>query len=213
MKRTLPWQTPARNYYPLPKVPCRLGLSPRRNRCVLLSHVLRKPRHLPVLPQLPHHRQGRGHEPQHRCEICPSAGGKGAHPHRAHHRHAERRPQAKRLSALHDPPAGAGRGAVQPAAAGQSGSRRRASPHTRYAGQTGRRSPAFAPVSHCVTSPERKRVEIAPPGLLSGFGPIFGAPKSGQEKGIGAFPHLCRSRQPAVRAATGGCGILRLTLI
>ena len=28
MKRTLPWQTPARNYYPLPKVLCRLGLSP-----------------------------------------------------------------------------------------------------------------------------------------------------------------------------------------
>ncbi len=28
MKRILPWQTPARNYYPLPKVLCRLGLSP-----------------------------------------------------------------------------------------------------------------------------------------------------------------------------------------
>lgn len=28
MIRTLPWQTPARNYYPLPKVLCRLGLSP-----------------------------------------------------------------------------------------------------------------------------------------------------------------------------------------
>ena len=28
MKRTLPWQTPVRNYYPLPKVLCRLGLSP-----------------------------------------------------------------------------------------------------------------------------------------------------------------------------------------
>lgn len=59
-------------------------------------------------------------------------------------------------------------------------------------------------MSHCVISPERKRVKIAPQGLLSGFGPIFGAPKSGQEKGIGAFSHLCRSRQPAVRAATGG---------
>ena len=28
MTRTLPWQTPARNYHPLPKVLCRLGLSP-----------------------------------------------------------------------------------------------------------------------------------------------------------------------------------------
>lgn len=28
MKRTLPWKTPARNYYPLPKVLCQLGLSP-----------------------------------------------------------------------------------------------------------------------------------------------------------------------------------------
>ena len=28
MIHTLPWQTPARNYYPLPKVLCQLGLSP-----------------------------------------------------------------------------------------------------------------------------------------------------------------------------------------
>ena len=28
MTHTLPWQTPARNYYPLPKVLCQLGLSP-----------------------------------------------------------------------------------------------------------------------------------------------------------------------------------------
>lgn len=28
MIRTLPWQTPARNYYPVPKVICQLGLSP-----------------------------------------------------------------------------------------------------------------------------------------------------------------------------------------
>ena len=28
MIRTLPWQAPARNYYPLPKVLCQLGLSP-----------------------------------------------------------------------------------------------------------------------------------------------------------------------------------------
>ena len=28
MTHALPWQTPARNYYPLPKVLCRLGLSP-----------------------------------------------------------------------------------------------------------------------------------------------------------------------------------------
>mgnify|MGYP000783922725 CR=1 FL=1 len=41
----------------------------------------------------------------------------------------------------------------------------------------------------------------------------FGAPKAEQEKGIGAFPHLCRSRQPAVRAATGVCGILEMALI
>ena len=28
MTHAMPWQTPARNYYPLPKVLCRLGLSP-----------------------------------------------------------------------------------------------------------------------------------------------------------------------------------------
>ena len=27
MTHALPWQTPARNYYPLPKVLCRLGRS------------------------------------------------------------------------------------------------------------------------------------------------------------------------------------------
>ena len=210
MKRTLPWQTPARNYYPLPKVLCRLGLSPGE---IAVYSFLMYCENRTTYQCYPSYRTIGKAVGMSRCEICPSAGGKGAHPHGAHHRHAERRPQAKRLSALHDPPAGAGRGAVQPAAAGQSGSCRRASPHTRYAGQTGRRSPAFAPVSHCATSPERKRVKIAPPRLLSGFEPIFGAPKSGQEKGIGAFPHPCRSRQPAVRAATGVCGILRLTLI
>ena len=29
---------------------------------------------------------------------------------------------------------------------------------------------------------------IVPPGILNSFWPIFDAPKSGQEKGIGAFP-------------------------
>ena len=70
-----------------------------------------------------------------------------------------------------------------------------------------------APVGRCVASWERGRVRIAPWQVERGFGPIFGAPKSGQEKGIGAFPHLCRSRQPAVRTATRVCGILRLALI
>ena len=213
MKRTLPWQTPARNYYPLPKVLCQLGLSPGE---IAVYSFLMYCENRTTYQCYPSYRtigKAVGMSRNTVAKYVRQLEEKGAHPHGAHHRHAERRPQAKRLSALHDPPAGAGRGAVQPAAAGQSGSRRRASPHTRYAGQTGRRSPAFAPVSHCVTSPERKRVKIAPPGLLSGFGPIFGAPKSGQEKGIGAFPHPCRSRQPAVRAATGVCGILRLTLI
>ena len=37
-----------------------------------------------------------------------------------------------------------------------------------------------APVGRCVASWERGRVRIVPPGILSGFGPIFGAPKSGR---------------------------------
>ena len=44
-------------------------------------------------------------------------------------------------------------------------------------------------------------------------GEFFGAPKAKQEKGIDAFPRQCRLRQPAVRTATGVCGVLRLTLI
>ena len=43
------------------------------------------------------------------------------------------------------------------------------------------------PVGRCVASWERGRVRIAPWQVERGFGPIFGAPKSGQEKGIGAF--------------------------
>ena len=42
-------------------------------------------------------------------------------------------------------------------------------------------------VGRCVASWERGRVRIAPWQVERGFGPIFGAPKSGQEKGIGAF--------------------------
>ena len=190
MKRTLPWQTPARNYYPLPKVLCRLGLSPGE---IAVYSFLMYCENRTTYQCYPSYR------------TIGEAVGMSRNTVAKYVRQLEEKGLIRtEHPALHDPPAGAGRGAVQSAAAGQSGSRRRASPHTRYAGQTSRRSPAFAPVSHCVTSPERKRVKIAPPGLLSGFGPIFGAPKSGQEKGIGAFPHLCRSRQPAVRAATGG---------
>ena len=41
----------------------------------------------------------------------------------------------------------------------------------------------------------------------------FGAPKAEQEKSIGAFLRQCRSRQPAVRTATRGCGVLKMALI
>ena len=47
-----------------------------------------------------------------------------------------------------------------------------------------------APVGRCVASWERGRVRIAPWQVERGFGPIFGAPKSGQEKGIGAIAPL-----------------------
>ena len=70
-----------------------------------------------------------------------------------------------------------------------------------------------APVGCCVASWERGRVRIAPWQVERGFGPIFGAPKSGQEKSIGAFLRQCHSQQPAVRTATRVCGILKLTLI
>ena len=70
-----------------------------------------------------------------------------------------------------------------------------------------------APVGRCVALREHGRARIAPWQFESGFGPIFGAPKSGQEKAFGALLRHWLSRQPAVRAATGVCGILRLTLI
>lgn len=44
----------------------------------------------------------------------------------------------------------------------------------------------FALVGRCVASWERGRVRIAPWQFESGFGPIFGAPKSGQEKLVGS---------------------------
>ena len=48
----------------------------------------------------------------------------------------------------------------------------------------------FAPVSRCVPSQEHRQVKIAP-GIFDRFGPIFDAPKSGQEKGIDAFLRQC----------------------
>ena len=48
-----------------------------------------------------------------------------------------------------------------------------------------------APVGRCVASWERGRVRIAPWQFESGFGPIFGAPKSGQEKAFGALLRHC----------------------
>ena len=75
----------------------------------------------------------------------------------------------------------------------------------------GRRGPVFAPVSRCVPSQEHRQVKIAP-GIFDRFGPIFSAPKSGQEKGIGAFRANAYSQQPAVRAAARVCGFWKLTL-
>ena len=75
----------------------------------------------------------------------------------------------------------------------------------------GRRGPVFAPVSRCVPSQEHRQVKIAP-GIFDRFGPIFDAPKSGQEKGIGAFRANAYSQQPAVRAAARVCGFWKLTL-
>ena len=72
--------------------------------------------------------------------------------------------------------------------------------------------PLFRRVSPCVPSQERKRIMIVPPGILNSFWPIFDAPKSGQEKGIGAKRANAYSQQPAVRAAARVCGFWKLTL-
>lgn len=55
--------------------------------------------------------------------------------------------------------------------------------------------------------------EVAPWQVERGFGPIFGAPKSGQEKAFGALLRHWPLRQPAVRTATEVCATLKLTLI
>jgi len=70
-----------------------------------------------------------------------------------------------------------------------------------------------APVGRCVASWERGRVRIVPWQVERGFGPIFGAPKSGQEKAFGALLRHWLSRQPAVRIATEVFTVLKLTLI
>ena len=44
-----------------------------------------------------------------------------------------------------------------------------------------------APVGRCVASWERGRVRIAPWQVERGFGPIFGAPKSGQGESLWRF--------------------------
>ena len=76
-----------------------------------------------------------------------------------------------------------------------------------------RYSPMFALVGRCVASWERGRVRIAPWQFESGFGPIFGAPKSGQEKAFGALLRHWLSRQPAVRTATEVFSALKMALI
>ena len=68
-------------------------------------------------------------------------------------------------------------------------------------------------VGRCVASWERGRVRIAPWQVERGFGPIFGAPKSGQEKAFGALLRHCPLRQPAVRTAARVCRVLEMALI
>ena len=60
-----------------------------------------------------------------------------------------------------------------------------------------------APVGRCVASWERGRVRIAPWQVERGFGPIFGAPKSGQEKEPGTMPPPAL---PLLRAVFGFLG-------
>ena len=70
-----------------------------------------------------------------------------------------------------------------------------------------------APVGRCVALREHGRARIAPWQFESGFGPIFGAPKSGQEKAFGALLRQRLSRQPAVRTATEVFSALKMALI
>ena len=73
----------------------------------------------------------------------------------------------------------------------------------------GRRGPVFAPVSRCVPSQEHRQVKIAP-GIFDRFGPIFDAPKSGQEKGIDAFLRQCLFT--AARSASCRKGLRRFEI-
>ena len=68
-------------------------------------------------------------------------------------------------------------------------------------------------VGRCVASQACGRVTVAPRRFWAGFGPIFGAPKSGQEKAFGALLRHWPLRQTAVRTATEVCSTLKLTLI
>ena len=71
----------------------------------------------------------------------------------------------------------------------------------------------FALVGRCVALQECGWVTVALRRFVGGFGPLFGAPKSGQEKAFGALLRHWLSRQPAVRTATEVFGALKLTLI
>ncbi len=67
-----------------------------------------------------------------------------------------------------------------------------------------------APVGRCVASWERGRVRIAPWQVERGFGPIFGAPKSGQEKLVGSYtPHQSHFCPQCGQLRSVFCGVMK----
>ena len=171
MTHTLPWQKPdpVKNYYPVPKVICQLGLSPGEIAVYSFLLFCEDRKTYQCYPSYRTIGDAVGMSRNTVCKYVRSLEEKGLI-------------RTERTTA----PRGDGR---------------RASPRTAEAGSTGQRTLVFAPVSRCVASQEHGRVRIAAPEVWRDFGPLFGAPKAEQEKGIGAFPR----QRPFTAARSADC--------
>ena len=92
MTRTLPWQKPdpVKNYYPVPKVICQLGLSPGEIAVYSFLLFCEDRKTYQCYPSYRTIGDAVGMSRNTVCKLCEVAGGKRSHPHGAHlHRSQE----------------------------------------------------------------------------------------------------------------------------
>lgn len=124
MTRTLPWQkpNPAKNYYPVPKVICQLGLSPGEIAVYSFLLFCEDRKTYQCYPSYRTIGDAVGMSRNTVCKYVRSLEEKRSYPHGAHLYRSQEWPQAERLPALYTAAVETSGGAVPPETVSYGGS-------------------------------------------------------------------------------------------